>query len=353
MHLWGSWSARRQDLRERTPPPLSIMHLWGSWSATRSHDHARTRTTTTTHARPRPPARPSRPRARRRPAAGWSRSGWPAACCPARRRCWCCSARSRSGTPGSGVALVVAFGLGMAATLAVVGLLVMRLRERAELRLRSHPASRFAPLLRIAPLVTAVAVVAARRGAGLARARRHRPALTGVRRSRTGVGGDVAGRCAEVARTVHVRQHRPAPPTGAPPTLCPAGCLPSGACPRTRSPCQATFDELGTPLHEVTFVVVDLETTGGSPQSCEITEIGAVKVRGGEGLGRVPDAGQPGRADPAVHLGAHRHQQRDGRRRPAARHRAAGVPRVRRARRGAGRAQRAVRHRLPQGGLRR
>ncbi|HEX4697896.1 MAG TPA: DEDD exonuclease domain-containing protein, partial [Actinomycetes bacterium] len=48
---------------------------------------------------------------------------------------------------------------------------------------------------------------------------------------------------------------------------------------------QATFDELGTPLHEVTFVVVDLETTGGSPASCEITEIGAVKVRGGEKLG--------------------------------------------------------------------
>ena len=28
---------------------------------------------------------------------------------------------------------------------------------------------------------------------------------------------------------------------------------------------QASFDELGTPLREVTFVVVDLETTGGSP----------------------------------------------------------------------------------------
>ena len=58
-----------------------------------------------------------------------------------------------------GVALVVAFGLGMAVTLAVVGVVVMRLRERAELRLRSHPASRFAPLLRIAPPLTAVAVV--------------------------------------------------------------------------------------------------------------------------------------------------------------------------------------------------
>ncbi|MCA1710872.1 MAG: DEDD exonuclease domain-containing protein [Actinobacteria bacterium] len=50
-------------------------------------------------------------------------------------------------------------------------------------------------------------------------------------------------------------------------------------------PRQATFDELGRPLRDVTFVVVDLETTGGSPGSCDITEIGAVKVRGGEVLG--------------------------------------------------------------------
>ncbi len=48
---------------------------------------------------------------------------------------------------------------------------------------------------------------------------------------------------------------------------------------------QGSFDELGTPLREVTFVVVDLETTGGSPQTGAITEIGAVKVRGGEVLG--------------------------------------------------------------------
>jgi DNA polymerase-3 subunit epsilon len=35
---------------------------------------------------------------------------------------------------------------------------------------------------------------------------------------------------------------------------------------------QGTFDELGTPLSEVTFVVVDLETTGGSPASSAISE---------------------------------------------------------------------------------
>ena len=39
-------------------------------------------------------------------------------------------------------------------------------------------------------------------------------------------------------------------------------------------------------MRDVTFCVVDLETTGGSPTAgCMITEIGAVKVRGGEVLG--------------------------------------------------------------------
>lgn len=49
---------------------------------------------------------------------------------------------------------------------------------------------------------------------------------------------------------------------------------------------QRSFDEIGRPLREVTFCVVDLETTGGSPGTGDmITEIGAVKVRGGEVLG--------------------------------------------------------------------
>jgi DNA polymerase-3 subunit epsilon len=49
---------------------------------------------------------------------------------------------------------------------------------------------------------------------------------------------------------------------------------------------QRSFDEMGRPLRDITFCVVDLETTGGSPeQGCMITEIGAVKVRGGEVLG--------------------------------------------------------------------
>jgi DNA polymerase-3 subunit epsilon len=49
---------------------------------------------------------------------------------------------------------------------------------------------------------------------------------------------------------------------------------------------QRSFDELGRPLRDITFCVVDLETTGGSPTAGSmITEIGAVKVRGGEVLG--------------------------------------------------------------------
>lgn len=49
-------------------------------------------------------------------------------------------------------------------------------------------------------------------------------------------------------------------------------------------PIQTTLDQ-GIPLDEVTFCVVDLETTGGSPRDCKITEVGAVKYRGGERLG--------------------------------------------------------------------
>ena len=50
------------------------------------------------------------------------------------------------------------------------------------------------------------------------------------------------------------------------------------------APIQTTL-ELGIPLHQVTFCVVDLETTGGSPADCRITEVGAVKYLGGERIG--------------------------------------------------------------------
>src|ERR1700722_15860238 len=49
---------------------------------------------------------------------------------------------------------------------------------------------------------------------------------------------------------------------------------------------QSSFDDLGTPLHEVTFVVVDVETTGGSPVTSSLTEVAAARYRGGEMLGR-------------------------------------------------------------------
>lgn len=79
-------------------------------------------------------------------------------------------------------------------------------------------------------------------------------------------------------------------PVGAP--VVARAIAPAGA-PGAR-PVQLTLDEIGTPLSEVTFVVVDLETTGGTPVDCEITEIGAVKVRGGEVLGEFQTLVDPG-----------------------------------------------------------
>jgi DNA polymerase III subunit epsilon len=61
---------------------------------------------------------------------------------------------------------------------------------------------------------------------------------------------------------------------------------------------QATFDELGMPLSKATFVVVDLETTGGAPSLASITEIGAVKVRGGVVLGEFQTLVHPGEPIP-------------------------------------------------------
>src|SRR3978361_2148145 len=51
-------------------------------------------------------------------------------------------------------------------------------------------------------------------------------------------------------------------------------------------------------LRELTFVVVDLETTGGSAASWEITEIGAVKVRGGEIIGEFATLVRPSMSIP-------------------------------------------------------
>jgi DNA polymerase-3 subunit epsilon len=61
---------------------------------------------------------------------------------------------------------------------------------------------------------------------------------------------------------------------------------------------QKSFDDAGTPLAEVTFCVIDLETTGGSADDDRITEIGAVKYRGGECLGTFQTLVNPDRAIP-------------------------------------------------------
>ncbi|WP_193605487.1 DEDD exonuclease domain-containing protein [Nocardioides dongkuii] len=68
---------------------------------------------------------------------------------------------------------------------------------------------------------------------------------------------------------------------------------------RSRWESQRTFDELGRRLSDLTFCVVDLETTGGSAQGGSmITEIGAVKVRGGEVLGEFQTLVNPHTAIP-------------------------------------------------------
>jgi len=79
------------------------------------------------------------------------------------------------------------------------------------------------------------------------------------------------------------------------PTVAPVTALPPAPL---RVAAQMTLDELGAPLRDVTFVVVDLETTGGSAKDCAITEIGAVKVRGGEVLGEFQTLVNPDQSIP-------------------------------------------------------
>ena len=62
---------------------------------------------------------------------------------------------------------------------------------------------------------------------------------------------------------------------------------------------QTSLADLGTPLREVTFCVVDLETTGGRASDLGITEIGAVKVRAGEVLAEFGSLVNPGMPIPA------------------------------------------------------
>ena len=65
-------------------------------------------------------------------------------------------------------------------------------------------------------------------------------------------------------------------------------------------PWQSTLQDFGRALHETTFVVIDLETTGGAPHlGAAITEIGAIKSRGGEVLGEFKTFVDPGHLVPA------------------------------------------------------
>lgn len=62
----------------------------------------------------------------------------------------------------------------------------------------------------------------------------------------------------------------------------------------TSVPRQRSLDDLGMPLEQVTFCVIDFETTGSSSASDTITEVGAVRVRGGEQLATLQTLVNPG-----------------------------------------------------------
>ncbi len=57
---------------------------------------------------------------------------------------------------------------------------------------------------------------------------------------------------------------------------------------------QRSFDDLGAPLYEVPYCVLDLETTGATAADCEITEVGAVRYEGGELTGTFHTLVNPG-----------------------------------------------------------
>ena len=101
------------------------------------------------------------------------------------------------------------------------------------------------------------------------------------------------------------------------------------------------------PLTEIDFVVVDLETTGGSPVDDGITEIGAVQVPRPRAHRGVPVPRRPRAADPALHRAPDRYRRSACRRRAGVAADPAELPGVRPRRRHR-RAQRHVRCRLPQ-----
>ncbi len=157
-------------------------------------------------------------------------------------------------------------------------------------------------------------------------------ALLGCRRSPRGPGRRSGRRCGARARTVvHGARASAVAPSGRGWMLC-------GPCSTCRSP-------------SAEFIALDTETNGLAGDRCELTEVGAVLVGGGELHERVGLAGrrrEPARArDPALH----RHLAGDGRRGAGARGRAAAAEHDA-ARAGAGRAQRGLRRARAAPGLR-
>ncbi|QOS57686.1 DEDD exonuclease domain-containing protein [Thermobifida fusca] len=71
------------------------------------------------------------------------------------------------------------------------------------------------------------------------------------------------------------------PLLGGPPPL--AGPYPGGVT-VPKDLVQGSFDDLGRPLADVTFVVVDVETTGTHPATAALIEVGAVRLRDGQVL---------------------------------------------------------------------
>jgi DNA polymerase III subunit epsilon len=61
---------------------------------------------------------------------------------------------------------------------------------------------------------------------------------------------------------------------------------------------QRSFDDLGAPLFEVPFCVLDIETTGGAPADLGITEIAAQRYRGGDLQAEYATLVNPGLAIP-------------------------------------------------------
>lgn len=76
------------------------------------------------------------------------------------------------------------------------------------------------------------------------------------------------------------------------------GCVrPGGAGPGSTEPGEIELAEME--LAEIDFAVIDLETTGWSPDAAAITEVGAVRVRGGARRGEFASLVNPGTPVPA------------------------------------------------------